>query len=104
MKQLIALWAGVILVSLMVLFPPRVSEGKSTESIYPIPRGYSFIFSNDYFGDINERAKRGELYDTSRVYLDNPGIDYGRLILQTIPVILIAGALIITFRDKKIKT
>lgn len=84
------LWTGVVIVTLMCLFPPwitfedyqgrRLLRNGEVEPYKRIPAGFSFIYDPP-----NERAE----------------IDYGRLIIELVPVGLVVATVMFTIRNKK---
>lgn len=84
-QQTIALWAGVAIIVLMVMFPPWCKVLNAKGAYSEIPVGYAPIFlppterDNVYFGYY---------------------VDHSRLVLQGLAVSMIAGAVIFSLRTK----
>jgi hypothetical protein len=92
-KNLVILWTGVLLIILMCLFPPFVSDSSTGYR-----HGYSYFFSNtisvaDY-----------KSFDGSYIYKSlKAHIDFVRLVIPCAIVGLITVALLYTLKDKKAK-
>jgi len=83
-KQLIALWAGIIIISLMGIFPPWIMEGNNSGvQVYSLAK-YHCILTRPYSG--------GEQSTLSVHHIDIP-----KLIIQWFIVGLICTGLVITF-------
>ena len=108
-KQLKVLWTAIILITLMAIFPPWTGA-KGTESEKFI--GFHFIFSQPKFKrhhPVSYRMINGKrevinqkAYDSTHNYT-NSRIDLNRCLIQVIPLILVAGGLMYTWKDKNIK-
>ena len=120
-KQIKVLWVGVILITLMAVFPPWIGN-KTDESSAPIDLvtnrsekfiGFHFIFSQPKYRQyhpVSYSSKNGQLISSnpksyySRHEYQNSRIGLGRFVVQIIPVLLICGGFICTYRDKKNKS
>ena len=108
-KQIKVLWAGVILITLMAVFPPWI--GRKTDRGEKFI-GFHFVFSQPKYRQLNHqrsyRIINGQRVNDksyySRYEYQNSRIDLGRFVMQIIPVVLICGGLICTYRDKKNKS
>ena len=86
-KQLIALWSGIIIISLMGIFPPWVTEGNVRGAhIYALAK-YSFILTPPYS-------------DAERT-ISIHHIDFSKLIIQWFIIGLICTGFVITFHKTK---
>jgi len=108
-KQIKVLWVGVILITLMAIFPPWLGR-KRNESEKFI--GFHFVFIQPKYRQLNHpssyRIINGQRVNDksyySRYEYQNSRIDLGRFVMQIIPVVLICGGLICTYRDKENKS
>jgi len=119
-KQKITIWVGVILVALMAVFPPWTGN-KTDESREPTGTaidksekfiGFHFIFSQPKYRQyhaVSYKYRNGQLVSAnpkgyySQHEYQNSRIDLVRFLMQIIPVVLICGGFICTYRDKKNK-
>ncbi|MBI4469716.1 MAG: hypothetical protein HY650_10385 [Acidobacteria bacterium] len=96
-EQLIVLWLGIGLISLIALFPPWTytltvtEDGRTTES--QREAGYHPIF---------EPPRPQNAADPARAptYADGVRLDYPRIAIQLAVVVLIVGGLFWTFRSR----
>jgi hypothetical protein len=119
-KQIKVLWVGVILITLMAVFPPWVGTKTGKSSAPPglvTDRsekfiGFHFIFSQPKYRQYHPASyttKNGQRVSVnpksyySRHEYQNSRIDLRRFLVQMIPVVLICGGFICTYRNKKTK-
>ncbi len=121
-KQIKVLWVGVILITLMAVFPPWIGT-KTGESSAPTGLftnrsekfiGFHFIFSQPKYRQYHPVSYKyngnGQLLSAnpksyySRHEYQNSRIDLRRFLVQIIPVVLICGGFICTYRDKNNKS
>jgi hypothetical protein len=119
-KQIRVLWVGVILITLMAVFPPwiGIKSNKSTAPTGLTNRsekfiGFHFIFSQPkyrQFHPVSYKYKNDQLISSnpksyhSRHEYQNSRIDLRRFVIQIIPVVLICCGFFCTYRDKKNKS
>jgi len=108
-KQLKVLWIAIILITLMAIFPPWLgAEANESEGFI----GFHFIFSQPKYKvhhgasyrivDGKKEVVNPKAYNSHHYYI-NSRIDLSRFLIQVIPLILIAGGLIYTWKEKSIK-
>jgi len=120
-KQIKVLWVGVILITLSAVFPPWIGT-KTGESSAPTGLftsrsekfiGFHFIFSQPKYRQYHPASyttKNGQRVSVnpksyySRHEYQNSRIDLARFVVQIIPVVLICGGFICTYRDKNNKS
>jgi hypothetical protein len=121
-KQMKVLWVGVILITLMAVFPPWIGN-KTNESSAPTGLvtnrsekfiGFHFIFSQPKYRQYHPRSyqynSNGQRVSAnpksyySRHEYQNSRIDLKRFLVQIIPVVLICGGFICTYRYRKNKS
>jgi hypothetical protein len=100
-KQVVALWCCIAVLMAILMFPPWrfvIQEGPG-EKVY-IYGGHSFVFSPPPV-PITEYSADGKigyfLERDSRVW--NAEINYSRLLLPTLIVVLVCGGLLVSFRS-----
>jgi hypothetical protein len=108
-KQLKVLWIAIILITLMVIFPPWVGAKRNENEKFI---GFHFIFSQPKYKVFHGESYRvvngkreainPKAYNSHHDYI-NSRIDLNRFLIQVIPFILIAGGLMYTWKDKNIK-
>jgi len=119
-KQKIILWVGVILITLMAVFPPwignKTDESSTTTGLVTNRSekfiGFHFIFSQPKYRQyhpVSYKYRNGQRVSAnpksyySQHEYQNCRIDFGRFVMQIIPLVLICGGFICTYRDKKNK-
>ena len=107
-RQINALWAGIIIIIIMAMFPPWTGR-KSNRNAGFI--GFHFVFSQPKYQE-KLSGSSYRIIDGKRVpntpvaryakreYIDSR-IDLSKFLMQLIPVILICGGLICTYTNTK---
>ena len=112
---------GIILITLMAVFPPwignKIDESSALTNIVTNRSdkfiGFHFIFSQpkyrqyhpvsyEYNGNGQRISANTKSYYSRHEY-QNSRIDLGRFVVQIIPVVLVCGGFFYTYRDKKNK-
>ncbi len=120
-KQKVILWLGIILITLMAVFPPwignKIDESSALTNLVTNRNekfiGFHFIFSQPKYRQYHpvsyqynsngQRISANPKSYYSRHEYQNSRIDLRRFLIQIIPVVLICGGFICTYREKKIK-
>ncbi|HUV40775.1 MAG TPA: hypothetical protein VMW23_03180 [Sedimentisphaerales bacterium] len=92
-KQKIVLWIGIGLFVVMGLFPPWATKLSNNRQVNS---GYAFICTPPPIIELNTTGKIFGPFKSCGAH-----IDISRLCLQWAMVSVVAGGLIITFKDKK---
>jgi len=106
-KQLIVMWVAITMIGLMCLFPPWIFKIRSESSDINItaPGPYRLVF----FGpppiptdsSIKEEKDTIYLFKKYRTQYWRPELDWTRILFPIAVVIIVAGGLMVTFRDRK---
>jgi len=106
-KQLKVLWIAIIFITLMAISPPWIGAKRNQSEEFI---GFHFIFSQPKYKVYHRvsyqvvngkrEAINPKAYNSYHNYI-NSRIDLNRFLIQVIPVILIAGGLIYTWKSKK---
>ena len=87
-KQKTILWIGIVLIVIMGLYPPWIITGSWQGGQTENPGGYYFL-TNPPTPDYKETTG-----------IPGAKVDFSRLVIQWIIVVVIAGGLIISVRSK----
>lgn len=97
-EQLIVLWIGIGLLSLIGLYPPWMytvqSRGDSGMVRMEREAGYHPLFSPP-------QPQSSDQSDSSAPYIDGVRLDFPRIAVQIVVVFLVTGGLFWTFRDRE---
>jgi hypothetical protein len=101
-NQKIVLWVALGIIVLMGLFPPWINtmnisnKNLSSNLIKEFAAGYHLIFISP--------TKNGWTDSDGLWYMYSFSLDYGRLFLQWLMVILVSGTLLYLLREPQIKS
>jgi hypothetical protein len=97
--QLKLMWVGISLIVLFMLFPPWLVKDGSSEWWY---YGCDFVMTGPMKSNQQGTSTNGGpvIYKTYRSPFSCSRIDMSRLVVETVPIILLAGGLIISLKEK----